>query len=90
MEDFVVFAGSAAILPMIETTGALGLYHPGFFGVSKAASHDYLDFTFVDMMWYKCFSIYLILREGYNLVFQDVDLVWFRDPVPYFKKVVPL
>ena len=88
MDNWVVFSGSESIVDIIETTGALGLYHSSFFGVSHKASHDYLDFTFVDMMWYKCFSIYLILREGYNLVFQDVDLVWFRDPVPYFKDLI--
>ena len=88
LDNFVVFAGGDSIIPTIESTGALGLYHRGFFSVSRHASHDYLDFTFVDMMWYKCFSIFLMLRSGYNIVFQDADLVWFRDPIPYFKKLL--
>jgi hypothetical protein len=88
LENFVVFAGSKEIVPIIEYTGALGLYHTAFASVSKVASHDYLDFTFVDMMWYKCFSIYMILREGFNILFQDVDLVWFRDPFPFFHELL--
>lgn len=24
--------------------------------------------------------------RGINILFQDVDLVWFRDPMPYFKE----
>jgi hypothetical protein len=69
---------------LIEATGAMGLYHIGYASVSKKASQDYLDRVFVDMMWYKAFSIYLVLRKGINVLFQDVDLVWFRDPMQYF------
>jgi len=88
MNNFVVFAGNPEMLSQIEGVGALGLYHSGFAAVAKAASHDYLDFTFVDMMWYKCFSVYMILREGFNILFQDVDLVWFKDPFPFFKEIL--
>jgi hypothetical protein len=40
------------------------------------------------MMWYKAFSVYLLLRLRINVLFQDVDLVWFRDPFPYFKAYI--
>ena len=76
------------IIPIIEATGAMGLYHEGYSAVSKKASNDYLDRIFVDMMWYKAFSIFLILREGINILFQDVDLVWFKDPFPYFHEYI--
>jgi hypothetical protein len=69
---------------IIESTGAIGIYHTGYSAVSKAASKDYLDRVFVDMMWYKAFSVYLILRMKINVLFQDADLVWFKDPFPYF------
>jgi hypothetical protein len=70
---------------MIESTGAMGLYHEGYGAVSKAASMDYLDRVFVDMMWYKAFSVYLLTRDRYNVIFQDADLVWFKEPYQYFK-----
>ncbi len=38
------------------------------------------------MMWYKAFSIYLLLRRRVNVLFQDIDLVWFKDPMPYFRE----
>ena len=47
-----------------------------------------MDKTFVDMMWYKAFSVYLLLRLKINVLFQDADLVWFRDPFPYFQQVI--
>jgi hypothetical protein len=36
------------------------------------------------MMWYKAFSLWLGLKLGYNVLFQDVDLVWFKDPLDFF------
>ena len=80
------FTGSEEMNVLIESTGAMAMYHPGFASVSKRASTDYLDRVFVDMMWYKAFSVYLVLRHGYHVLFQDVDLVWFRDPFPYFHR----
>ena len=82
--NVLVFAGSREIVTMIESTGAMGLYHEGYSAVSKKPSTDYLDRPFVDMMWYKAFSIYLVLHMKVNVLFQDVDLVWFRDPFPVF------
>ncbi len=75
-------------IPLIEATGASAIYHTGFASVSKSASVDYLDRVFVDMMWYKAFSVYLILRLKINILFQDVDLVWFREPMEYFHRVI--
>jgi hypothetical protein len=74
------------IIPTIEVTGAIGFYHEKFAAVSKKASHQYLDGIFVDMMWFKAFSVWLTLRVGMNVIFQDVDLVWFKEPYSYFRE----
>ena len=84
LHSMLVFSGSPEIVSLIESTGAMGLFHVGYASVSKAASVDYLDRVFVDMMWYKAFSVYLLLRMRVNVLFQDVDLVWFKDPFPFF------
>eukprot|EP01035_Chromulina_nebulosa_P026050 gene26050-34049_t len=86
LDNLLVFSGSKEIIDIIESTGAMALYHIGYGSVSKKASMDYLDRTFVDMMWYKAFSVYLILRQGINVLFQDVDLVWFKSPFSYFRE----
>lgn len=72
------------MIPMVEATGAMAIFHPGYASVSKRASVEYLDRVFVDMMWFKAFSVFLVVRNGYNVLFQDVDLVWFREPMEYF------
>lgn len=83
-----MFVANKEIVNIIESTGALALHSTGFAGVNPEASKDYLDFTFVDMMWYKAFSLWMIIKRGYNVLFQDVDLVWFRDPFPFIKNMV--
>eukprot|EP01034_Spumella_vulgaris_P027690 gene27690-34452_t len=88
LKKVLVFAGSSEIIPLIEATGAMGLYHIGYAAVSRRASVDYLDRVFVDMMWYKTFSVWLLLRRGINILFQDADLIWFRDPMQYFHDYV--
>lgn len=88
LSNIIVFAGSPEVVPLIEATGAIGLFHVGYATVSKKPSVDYLDRVFVDMMWYKAFSIYLVLRKGINVLFQDIDLVWFKDPMPYFHEYI--
>ena len=85
MRNVVVFSGSDDILPLLESFGAIGLYdNDAFARVSRNASFEYLDNIFIDMMWYKSFSVWLLLKMRYNVLFQDVDLVWYRDPVSYF------
>lgn len=84
INNVIVIAASEEIVPSIQSTGVICLYHSSFAFVSRIASAEYLDSVFVDMMWYKSFSLYLLLKLGYHVLFQDVDLVWFRDPFPYF------
>lgn len=84
MENTVVFAASREIVPLISSTGAIGIFHEQFASASRKSSGAYLDSVFVDMMWYKAFSVWLILKLGYNVLFQDVDIIWFKDPFPYF------
>lgn len=34
--------------------------------------------TFSRMMWFKTTSVYLALSAGFEVMFQDVDLVWLK------------
>ena len=56
----------------------MAVYHPTFAKVSTRAGAQYLDKT-LDMMWYKAFSVWMLLRMGFHVLFQDVDLVWFAN-----------
>lgn len=38
-------------------------------------------------MWYKSFSLWLMLHLGFSVLFQDLDLVWFQDPFQAFELI---
>ena len=73
-------------MSVIRATGAMGYYHASFTTVPRAASGGYLDKVFVMMMWYKAFSLHVLLRMGFHVLFQDVDLVWFKSPLQHMHK----
>jgi hypothetical protein len=34
-------------------------------------------------MWMKVTSVYIAVKAGFNVLFQDADLIWLKDPIPY-------
>lgn len=84
----IVFVGSKDLIPFLEQFNILSIFHEESFAkVAKHASNEYLDHIFIDMMWYKSFSVWLMLKMGYDILFQDIDIVWFRNPWKYFSFV---
>ncbi len=73
---------------MISSTGALGFYHEEFATASREHSVAYLDGVFVDMMWYKAFSVWLLLHLHRNVLFQDIDIIWLKNPFPFFHQSI--
>ena len=49
----------------------------------KLAAESYADRTFAKVMWIKATAVYIALAAGFDILFQDVDLVWMRDPIAY-------
>ena len=87
-KNVVIFTPSVDVIPVLRSFGLLGIHHPQSFAYANdGANQDYLDKTFIDLMWYKSFSVWLLLQMGYHVLFQDVDIVWFRDPFPYFERL---
>ena len=83
----MVFVGEESTKVVIESMGAHAMYAPALGSMPKTAAKGYLDVTFGRMMWFKVTSVYLGLISGFNVLFQDVDLVWLRDPVPYLQSL---
>ena len=92
MSNILVFAGSSGVVRTVEALGVgmMSVFHTSFGSVSKDASAEYLDRIFVDMMWYKAFSVWILLSLRFNVLFQDVDLVWFREPFSYFREYIQM
>jgi len=36
------------------------------------------------MMLAKVYCVHMVTWLGYDVLFQDVDVIWYKDPLPYF------
>jgi hypothetical protein len=87
--SIIVFATD---LEAKKVTGDLGLAvfydeEGGFGNLPTDEAKSYGDATFVAMMYAKVLAVYLPMMLGYDVLFQDVDIVWHEDPLPYFQDV---
>lgn len=90
MSRTLVFTSSADSLPLLRAMGSIAIHHEGAFpATSRHSSFEYLDPIFIEMMWYKSFSVWLMLKLNFNVLFMDVDIIFFRNPLAYFQAVDP-
>jgi hypothetical protein len=62
----------------------LTTYYNEFGGMPKEAAREFGDLTFSKMMAAKVYSVHLISLLGYDVLFQDVDVIWYRNPLTWF------
>ena len=84
VRNLVVFAGDDRVYGALKDVGVLTFRHEALGHFGEAAARVYGDHTFSTMMWLKITSAYLVNDLGYDLLFQDADLYWWRDPWAYF------
>jgi Nucleotide-diphospho-sugar transferase len=48
------------------------------------AADSYGDKLFARMVLSKVYSTHLLVRLGYDVLLQDVDVVWLRNPLEFF------
>lgn len=53
--------------------------------IPKEEAARYGDDTFARIMVAKVICVHLVSELGYDILFQDVDVMWLRDPLKYFK-----
>ena len=52
--------------------------------IPKGESARYGDTTFGLIMMAKVICVQLVNELGYDMLFQDVDIIWYKDPIKYF------
>ena len=63
------------------------MYSEHFGIMPEKAAGGYLDKTFSRMMWFKMVCVYVAVAAGYDVLFQDVDLIWLKDPIPALREM---
>jgi hypothetical protein len=82
----LVFATDEATKDLAESIGLTAFDVREAFGkMPTAAAVFYGDQAFTGMMMAKVYSVHLINALGYDLLFQDVDVVWYKNPLIYFE-----
>jgi len=85
VSTFIVFVGRPEYIALVENMGANAIYSASLGHMPKHAANGYLDKTFSRMMWFKMVSVYIAIAAGFDVLFQDVDLIWLKDPIPYLQ-----
>jgi hypothetical protein len=77
---FIVYCSFACFLWLLFVCQAFFSENMG--PIPAQAAGSYGDVTFAMLMWLKATAVYIAYHSGYNVLFQDVDLVWMEDPLP--------
>ncbi|XP_071693619.1 uncharacterized protein At4g15970-like [Rutidosis leptorrhynchoides] len=55
-------------------------------GVDFSEEAYFMAADYLKMMWRRIYFLRSVLDLGYNFLFTDADIMWFRDPFPHFHK----
>ncbi|KAI2494917.1 nucleotide-diphospho-sugar transferase [Fragilaria crotonensis] len=85
LSNVLVFATDLETQKIAEALGVATFYDSVIFArMSEKAAAKYGDAKFAGMMMAKVFCVHLLSQLGYNILFQDADVVWYRNPVDFF------
>jgi hypothetical protein len=81
----LLFATDQVTHDLAKSLGITSVYIDSIFAaMPKNAARQYADHTFRDMMVAKVYCIQMVSMLGYDILFQDVDVVWYQNPIPWF------
>jgi hypothetical protein len=85
LSAILVFATDEETLELAQGLGVTAFFDETNYGaMPKGAARRYADNTFMQMMMAKVFCVQMISMLGYDILFQDVDVVWYKNPLEYF------
>lgn len=90
VSSVLVFATDKETKELAEAIGLAVYFDERNFGnMPKNAAKVYGDRAFTTMMLSKVICVHMVsLLENVDILFQDVDVVWYRHPLDYFHKEI--
>lgn len=82
IDHLLVYAADAKLKKVLDEMGISNFHLPELFGNFKETTsrafgnHEWLEFGQLKMLITKP-----LLDGGFNVLFQDVDMIWFKDPI---------
>jgi hypothetical protein len=84
LSHVVMFATDEATVQLSRELGIHVWYDAAIFGsIPEESALKYGDPIFSKMMMAKVYCMHLAMSSGYDILFQDVDVVWHRNPLPF-------
>jgi hypothetical protein len=92
LQNVVVFPTDLETKELAEGVGLVTFYEEKLMAsIPKEHSSVYGDNVFASIMFAKVLCVQLVNELGYDLLFQDVDVVWYKPPLDFFHdKSVPV
>eukprot|EP00557_Chaetoceros_sp_GSL56_P007231 CAMPEP_0176488264 /NCGR_PEP_ID=MMETSP0200_2-20121128/6610_1 /TAXON_ID=947934 /ORGANISM="Chaetoceros sp., Strain GSL56" /LENGTH=537 /DNA_ID=CAMNT_0017885223 /DNA_START=206 /DNA_END=1816 /DNA_ORIENTATION=- len=85
VSNVLVFPTDQETKDLAEGLGLTTFYDEKNFGkLPKGEAKHYGDRAFVAMMFAKVVCVQMINYLGYDVLFQDVDVVWYKNPLDFF------
>jgi hypothetical protein len=85
ISNVVVFPTDIESKTLAEGLGVTTYFDEKNLGaLPKGEARQYGDKIFASMMYAKILCVVYVSMLGYDVLFQDVDMVWFKDPLEYF------
>jgi len=82
LSSILVFPTDQQTYDLAKGLGLEAFFDEKNFGSLPTKEADrYGDRTFVTMMYAKVISVQIINHLGYNVLFQDIDVVWYKHPL---------
>ncbi|PKA48122.1 Uncharacterized protein AXF42_Ash015885 [Apostasia shenzhenica] len=53
-------------------------------GVDFSGEKKFMSEGYLKMMWRRIDFLRVVLEKGFNFIFTDTDVMWFRNPLPHF------
>eukprot|EP00534_Pseudo-nitzschia_fraudulenta_P007640 CAMPEP_0201149640 /NCGR_PEP_ID=MMETSP0851-20130426/10902_1 /ASSEMBLY_ACC=CAM_ASM_000631 /TAXON_ID=183588 /ORGANISM="Pseudo-nitzschia fraudulenta, Strain WWA7" /LENGTH=554 /DNA_ID=CAMNT_0047426077 /DNA_START=326 /DNA_END=1987 /DNA_ORIENTATION=+ len=86
LSRIIMFATDQYTVDLCKSLDIEVFYDEHLFGsMPESAAKRYGDGIFSQMMMAKVYCVHLVLRLGYDVLFQDVDVVWQRNPLEYLE-----
>lgn len=85
LTNVLVFPTDIETKELVEGLGLTTFYEETLMAsIPKKEAGVYGDTTFTQVMFAKILCVQLVNELSYDLLFMDVDLVWYRNPLDYF------
>jgi len=85
LKNVFLFATDQVTHDLAQSMGITSVYIESIFGsMPEKAARRYADKTFREMMIAKVYCIQLVCELGFDILFQDVDIVWYKNPLIWF------